>query len=986
MQVIGEIFGKDRVIELLGRGGMGSVWRTEHLELKAARALKLLPEDFARQPTLVERFEREARLMAQLRHPHIVQIHDFGSRDGRYYLVMEYLPGGSLRDKLRAARGPLEWRAALAILAQVADGLEYAHAKGVVHRDLKPENILFDEQGRAKIADFGLGKILENVVKSRSGSLVVAQPDAAPSLGDLPTRLGEGVTLEGTLVGTLEYMSPEQRRGEPVDTRTDLYALGVICFEMLTGRTPLGIEVPSEVNPEVPPHLDAFVKRLLAPAARRWANTAEVRAELQRLAIPAVTPTPPRPAPPAPAPAAADDPKKSEVAGAASPPASVPGARPGFTPRLEPFTFASGEQAWNKDQLLNLCARYPHEAIRHLRTGRLEEWLRYAGEDPLADRAAAIRAHCKDLRAGLRELITGRRPLILETGDPVDTPEQLLDWLREHPREGQRALTEGQIGEWLEYRGFTELAARARKALEAGGDPEAALAEFITGRRPLIFRTGDSVSTLEELWDYLRRNPAEGRHALYSGELERWLKYRGWPAWAERAARLRTEQPDRVRGLDQLLAEEEAERRRAAAQAAARRRRTRLLWGAVTAAVLGGLVLGIFLWERAQELERQRRWAFQAQAEAAAARDSAQQVRAEADARSLWDQAEGKRREAERALGAENFTAAHTAFSEATDFYQQARKQAEAKQRTAKITELLTAARAAEGQKDWKTVTARAREVLALAADHAEAKALLARAVTHLPMTASKETPWTNSLGMPFVPVPGTAVLFCIWETRVKDYHEFARSNSGVNDRWERSRIDNVLVSPSADCPVTEIKWEDARAFCRWLTQKERELGIISSEQFYRLPMDWEWSVAVGLKESREGSPMEKDGKVQDVYPWGTQWPPPKGAGNYADENVKRIFGPVRVIEGYDDGYAVTAPVGSFTPNQLGLHDLGGNVAEWCEDFYKAQLNVKVLRGASFLQALPADLLSSRRFEAEPSITEEVVGFRCVLVLEAETQ
>lgn len=235
---------------------------------------------------------------------------------------------------------------------------------------------------------------------------------------------------------------------------------------------------------------------------------------------------------------------------------------------------------------------------------------------------------------------------------------------------------------------------------------------------------------------------------------------------------------------------------------------------------------------------------------------------------------------------------------------------------------------------------------------------------------AAKEQPWENSLGMMFVPVPGTEVLFSIWETRVKDYAAYAQASTGVDALWRKPVFEGVPVTPSEDCPVVNVSWEDAKAFSRWLTEKERAEGRLRPDQEYRLPTDAEWSAAVGLKEPADGTPKEKDMKITNVYPWGTGWPPPKGAGNYAKSNYGS----------YDDGYATTSPVGSFPANQYGLYDLGGNVWEWCEDWYdSAESKYRALRGGSWRLLESVYLLSSYRAHIPPQDRYEYVGFRCVL-------
>jgi hypothetical protein len=236
---------------------------------------------------------------------------------------------------------------------------------------------------------------------------------------------------------------------------------------------------------------------------------------------------------------------------------------------------------------------------------------------------------------------------------------------------------------------------------------------------------------------------------------------------------------------------------------------------------------------------------------------------------------------------------------------------------------------------------------------------------------------FVNSLGMKFVAVPGTDVQFCIWETRVKDYRAYANASSGVDNSWQNPEHGGQRVTPSEDCPVVNVSWNDAKAFCAWLSRKEGKT--------YRLPTDAEWSVAVGLRSESCSSPRDKDTKIKDVYPWGTQWPPPQGAGNYADASAKTKHSGWKVIDGYDDGYSETAPVGSFKANQFGLFDLGGNVWEWCEDWYDGEQKSRVLRGASWDNRAPDALWSSYRYgnppySAAPGDRRSIYGIRVVLV------
>jgi formylglycine-generating enzyme required for sulfatase activity len=248
---------------------------------------------------------------------------------------------------------------------------------------------------------------------------------------------------------------------------------------------------------------------------------------------------------------------------------------------------------------------------------------------------------------------------------------------------------------------------------------------------------------------------------------------------------------------------------------------------------------------------------------------------------------------------------------------------------------------------------------------------------------------------MQFVPVPGTEVLFCQWHTRVQDFESFVKETGHYATRgvWSlradggKQRGDS-WQSPgfvqTKSHPVCGVSWEDAKSFCNWLTVKERTLGKLTGRQQYRLPMDWEWSVAVGLVEPRDGTPASKNLKIHNVYPWGTQWPMPKGAGNYAGSEARDNDWPIyyKTIDGYRDDWPRTSPVGSFTANRFGLFDMGGNLWQWCEDWYDESKKHHVLRGASWLYGHPDFLLSSFRDYTAPDIRNTLNGFRCVLVIE----
>jgi formylglycine-generating enzyme required for sulfatase activity len=266
---------------------------------------------------------------------------------------------------------------------------------------------------------------------------------------------------------------------------------------------------------------------------------------------------------------------------------------------------------------------------------------------------------------------------------------------------------------------------------------------------------------------------------------------------------------------------------------------------------------------------------------------------------------------------------------------------------------------------------------------------------------ATKDHPWVNSLGMKFVPVAGTEVLFSVWDTRVQDFETFVKSTdydatggmySLGKDGWKQhgATWKEPGFSQGANHPVVGVSWNDAKEFCKWLTKRERIAGDLPQDREYRLPKDEEWSAAVGLKNEAGSTPEEKSGKIQ-LYPWDIpqkrdkSWPPPSGAGNYCGEESRIGNEPKDwpVIKGYNDGYPRTSPVGSFSANQFGLYDMGGNVWQWCEDWYNAQAQYRVLRGASWGNRGPDALLASYRGDLTPDCRGGNFGFRCVVAVES---
>ena len=275
----GARLGPYEVLTPLGAGGMGEVYKARDTRLDRTVAIKILPEALAADPQFRERFDREARAISQLTHPHICTLYDVGEHQGTAFLVMEYLEGETLADRLKKGALPLDQ--ALTIAIQIASALDKAHRAGIVHRDLKPGNIMLTKSG-ATLLDFGLAKACKPLVGGTGLSML---PTTPPNL-----------TAQGTILGTFQYMAPEQLEGQEADARTDMFAFGAVLYEMITGKRAfagksqaglisaiLSADPPPMVSlqPVTPPALDHVVHRCLAKDPdERWQSAKDLHDEL----------------------------------------------------------------------------------------------------------------------------------------------------------------------------------------------------------------------------------------------------------------------------------------------------------------------------------------------------------------------------------------------------------------------------------------------------------------------------------------------------------------------------------------------------------------------------------------------------------------------------------------------------------------------------------------------------------------------------------
>ena len=353
LETVSAAFPQLEILGLIGHGGMGVVYKARQPKLDRLVALKLLTQSLARDPAFAERFNREARFLARLNHPSIVNVYDYGEAGGFYYLLMEYVDGVNLRQAMQAGRfTPAQ---ALALVPKICDALQFAHNEGVLHRDVKPENILLDLRGRVKMADFGIAKLVGDCV-----------PEAT-------------LTASGQTVGTPHYMAPEQwEHPQEVDQRADIYSLGVVFYEMLTGELPVGRFAPPSEKTPVDPRVDAVVFRALEKEReKRFDSAAEVKSRVE-----AITATPG---------AAASVPRPDATGSAPHTPAnslpdrcmhcfvSTPEHLRSFTGQvLNPFT-GQGELRLTSDQLSFVshwqAITIPLPEIEALATGHFPPWV-----------------------------------------------------------------------------------------------------------------------------------------------------------------------------------------------------------------------------------------------------------------------------------------------------------------------------------------------------------------------------------------------------------------------------------------------------------------------------------------------------------------------------------------------------------------------------------------------------------------------------------
>jgi serine/threonine protein kinase len=987
-----EVIGDFEVQAKLGSGGMGAVYRARQISLGRMVALKILPAHMIEDADAVSRFQREARVAASLSHAHLVRVYSAGEADGCHYIAMELIEGEDLGRRLKRD-GRLPAPEALRICADVARGLEHAwQTAHLIHRDIKPANIFLSANGEVKIGDLGLAKsILGNTT---------------------------GLTQTGTMMGTPHYISPEQARADrEIDFRADIYSLGCTLYQMLTGAVPYGgtdaitiirqhLDAPLpailKAWPQCPVPLARLVGRMLKKSRHeRPASYAELITQIESVwaQIDPVSYNPKAfapPPPPDPEATLLDTPATPRATATVRPSAPPPKSKTPLYAALAAGGVILGLAAfllWPKPEKLTKAQLYARQRAAEQQpsaaaqtatpapsraAGDWHDWIAEQRRTDLLTKSGVFQDEGTSVRVTRDYTVNLDEPRFCDGAVrvratlPVQPPKNLSITLRrDNDRKLSHSFTVNQQGKsinlnvhdfgalkwnpvqtWplppdfqpgqeflLEARALGSTLSISWNGRELGrvqssvspsaGGIGLGVTEG-TQVRKFEYQILDSSTATAEPWQDVLRDPA--RLQPLPPEIERTPQ--GSLRFSANRAVILTAQP--VNGALRVRTTYEPEKRTDL--------RVRMNGQGFYQASLSST---------AAELTRrnlaEKSWTpfgrFPLGRTLKSGDEYLLEVRFVGDRLTLA--LDG------RTIGA---------VTDATF-------------PTGTLSAAVTVNE--HGPHDIKSL-----EVLDLdkpgSASTANASAS--------PAAATRDAPFVNGLGMKFVPVPitggptgGQRVLFSIWETRVQDYEVFAQE---ANQRWTKPDYEQGPTHPAV-----KVSWEDAQAFCAWLTERERKAGHLGANERYRLPNDHEWSCAVGLGDREDAAklPLEKNMGISDVYPWGTAWPPPAGSGNFAGEEMrpaviaKKYSGINDVLTGYHDGFVNTSPVEQFAANALGLYDLGGNVTQWCEDWRDPEHKNRVLRGGSWMIRVRGELLSSCRMSGTPAFRGDYNGFRLVL-------
>jgi serine/threonine protein kinase len=922
----------------LGQGGMGVTYKAIDTTLDRPVALKLIAADLLKSGKAKQRFVREAKAAAKIVHPNVATVFQFGEEGDAYFYAMEFVEGEDL-ERYVHNRGPLSPRDGLLVIHQVAQALEAAQSHQLIHRDIKPGNIMTRANRlgdlEVKLIDFGLARLMD------------------PTDSD-----ASQITHSQDFVGSPAFASPEQCEMDGMlDTRSDIYSLGVTLWYLLMAKLPFtgtvgqllvahAVKPPpwSELQslpvavvdllrrmlakdpmerPQTPAELQEAIEKVIAgltgqPVATRIGRTLSPSSPIQSGSE--LTFTPHRSA------------SSGQAHSAGSPPIHSPG---------EVVRPRQSDSYWQVGVGAILAERY--RIITEIREGiggRL-----YLAKD---ERATGRQPAAVALKL-LHPTITSDFALLSRLENEIGIIRSAVDpHVLRYLSFEREVSAPFLVREWVHGFLLYDLL-RWRRACRISEvmkllQPIAPTLDFIadhglglvdvSARKIFVCCSGDvdpaTFSTLGqnsiEDWDRceVKLNP------LSLGPL------------IQHNRQLRGNQTLIPSSRILSLSQAETGIRGVKAGRLFARLVYELLSGHPPTDTEGTKYTPLSALNEAGNRVLQR-----------ACASSGQQFK---DCEDFWT---ALRESLESASGATR-----------TPYPEPERVVAPIGRIPPIAPEigLKTPPPVSMPSAPSRPVVVEQPPVAPIAVSRVEPP----RVDRHPIQTATKEKPWENSLGMRFVPV--ARVFFCIWDTRLQDYEQFVQdSDYEASDKWKEPGF-----KQGPDHPVVNVSWDDAIAFCNWLTTREQGLGLLPARMSYRLPTDLDWSSAVGLGTEPGNTPEQKKGKIK-VYPWGLGWPPPPRSGNYCGEETKGGRSSWPVISGYNDGYARSSPVGAFPPNRYGLHDMGGNVWQWCEDWSNASRYRRVLRGASWLNEHPDDLLLSHRRDDTPTSRRDNYGFRCVL-------
>jgi len=932
------------------------IWLAHDEVLGKDVSLHFIPEAVHKDNRALQELRVDIKRNRQLIHPNIVRVYDLVEEPDWVAVSMDTFEGESLAQRLdRQAGKAIKSDEVKALVEQLAQTVEEAHKINVLHRDLTPSNVFLTPSGKLLVANFGISRTIRDA-QARAGG------------GEIP--------------GTA-YESPQLLDGKTPARTDDVYSLGAVVFATLTGQPPfVGKDIAQQVRNGVTPVTLAALRKEDLSVPTNWQTivaacldknpearpqtAAEVARRLTTVSEPAPTPAPvpakstavetaPKAAAatvvesaktasePAtvlkPAEPVAKEPKKEIVVtkpAAPSPPPKSP-ERPlstDFAPRLYPeeSRFPVVGLAAAAAVILIIAIIY-HFAT----SGKPSANSNAAEQEP---EKAELRALSQATPAVIPPTPETGSPIVQTTAPTVVAPAQSAT--AKVVGEKTAALEKVKLAAQSAEKAHTDLLKQQQLAEANLADVQKVIDEKTKAAQPLKKAAEEAAAQRMKL--------EQEQKAAEAAALEAQKIAAEKVRLAEESAKAVAELEKK--NMEKMTAPQQVEGEIAALQKTLTEKQQVVADGAkaVTQAEAARQQQIAVVTEYEREIEQIKSSDLMAQQQRAAA-------------------------EAERAKLDDELAEMQRAFKERMADLENKRKMLENPTATTPASRPpQTPAATTPPPAMTPRAATPAASIKAATPEPMKVASIPATPAVPPPSTpAPAATAGGNSLGMKFAPVGD--VEFCIWQTRIKDFEVFAKAVNLRSTSWKGPGF-----KQGPDHPVVNVSWQEAIAFCKWLTDKERKDNVLPANQFYRLPSDLEWSKAVGLPEEPGKTPEVRDMSVADVYPWGTQWPPPPGSGNYTGEET----GSDVAIKGYDDGFAWTSPVGSFPPNKFGLYDMGGNVWQWCMDTWNAESKAKVLRGASWYNgALKLSLLSSCRVHAAPDSSTDNYGFRIIRASEA---